>query len=36
MELNTIQILNEYPDDITELEISNKKIKGILDLSKFN
>ncbi len=29
------EILNQYPNDITELNISNKNIKGVIDLSKF-
>jgi hypothetical protein len=35
METNTIQIINQYSNNITELNISAKKINGILDLSKF-
>jgi Leucine-rich repeat (LRR) protein len=35
MDISTIDLLNEYPNDITELDKSKKNIKGILDLSKF-
>ena len=31
----TILLLNKYPSDIKVLDISNKKINGILDISKF-
>ena len=35
MEDHTINILMQYPTDITELCIKKMKIKGILDLSRF-
>lgn len=31
----TIDILSEYPNDITNLDISNKNINGLLELDKF-
>ena len=30
-----MDILEEFPDDITIIDISNKKIKGILDFTRF-
>lgn len=36
MEISTIDLLNKYPNDITELDISKKQINGILDLTKYN
>lgn len=36
MNFFTKVIISEYNNDITELVISNKNIKGLLDLSKFN
>ena len=35
MEQYTINILNSYPKDILELDISNKNIVGLLDLYDF-
>ena len=35
MNKKTKSILDEYNDEITELDVSNKNIKGILNLSKF-
>lgn len=36
MNFFTKVIISEYKNDITDLIISNKNIKGLLDLSKFN
>ena len=35
MEQSTINLLNIYPNNITELNISCNDIAGILDLSRF-
>ena len=35
MESTTIELLNQYSSNITELNLSSKNISGILDLSKF-
>ncbi len=35
MENSTIKLLNSFDESITELDISHKNIKGILDLEKF-
>jgi Leucine-rich repeat (LRR) protein len=35
MEESTIDLLNIYPNNITELNISSNDIVGILDLSRF-
>ncbi len=35
MNKQTINILNQYKPNITKLDINNKDIKGILDLSRF-
>ena len=35
MNINTINLLNNYPFDIIKLDLSYKQIKGILNLDKF-
>lgn len=35
MNLQTIQILNTYSNHITKLDLSNKNIRGILNLKRF-
>ena len=35
MNINTINLLNNYPFDIIKLDLSYKQINGILNLDKF-
>ena len=35
MNINTINLLNNYPFDIIKLDLSSKQINGILNLDKF-